>query len=130
MLRRDFSSMKIALRICRESVFLSICLVALLFTGGAMAQRNSDMAKATALLKPDERTIVTRLGDLHELPAGTWKMHAGDIAHAEDANFDDSSWPTIKVGQEAPNEAIWLRQTVQVPETLDGYDLTGARIWF
>jgi len=28
------------------------------------------------------------------------------------------------------HEAIWLRQTYQVPETLDGYDLTGSRIWF
>ena len=28
------------------------------------------------------------------------------------------------------NDAVWFRQTNQVPETLNGYDLTGARIWF
>ncbi len=122
--------MKIALRTCRGGAVLFVCLLALLFAGRAMAQRNSDLAKATALLKPDEQTIVNRLGSLHELPAGAWKMHAGDIAHGEDANFDDSSWPTLAVGQHAPNEAIWLRQTVEVPQTLDGYDLSGARIWF
>ena len=26
--------------------------------------------------------------------------------------------------------AVWFRQTIQVPATLNGYDLTGARIWF
>ena len=31
---------------------------------------------------------------------------------------------------EAPNDAVWFRQTYVVPETLDGYDLTGSRIWF
>jgi alpha-mannosidase len=30
----------------------------------------------------------------------------------------------------APNDAVWFRQTYTVPETLNGYDLTGARIWF
>ena len=30
----------------------------------------------------------------------------------------------------APNDAVWFRQTYTIPETLGGYDLTGARIWF
>jgi len=119
-----------ALKICVRLAFFSICLAAILFGYHAAAQRNSDMARATALLQPDEQTVVNRLGSLHELPSGTWKMHAGDVAHGEDANLDDSSWPTIAAGQRATNDAIWLRQTVEVPQTLDGYDLTGARIWF
>ena len=121
--------MKSALIACFRSVIVSICFLAFLGCH-ALAQRNSDMARATALLKPDEQTILNRLGDLRELPGGTWKMHAGDMAHGEDANLDDSAWSTIKAGQRAPNDAIWLRQTVEVPQTLDGYDLTGARIWF
>ena len=32
--------------------------------------------------------------------------------------------------QRAPNDAVWFRQTYDVPDTLNGYDLTGARIWF
>ncbi|HEV2487362.1 MAG TPA: glycoside hydrolase family 38 C-terminal domain-containing protein [Terracidiphilus sp.] len=95
-----------------------------------MAQRRSEMTRAAALLPPDLRTVVDRLGSLHELPAGTWKMHVGDVAHGEDSNLDDSAWQTIAMGEKAPNEAVWLRQTIQVPETLNGYDLTGARIWF
>ncbi|HEX4756473.1 MAG TPA: alpha-mannosidase, partial [Terracidiphilus sp.] len=88
------------------------------------------MARATALLPADSRAVVDRLASLHELPAGTWKMHTGDVAHGEDTNLDDSSWQPIKIGEKAPNEAVWFRQTVQVPETLNGYDLSGARIWF
>jgi alpha-mannosidase len=119
-----------ALKICVRLAFFSFCLAVVLFGYQASAQRNSEMAKATALLRPDEQTVMNRLGSLHELPSGTWKMHAGDVAHGEDANLDDSSWPTIAAGQRVTNDAIWLRQTVEVPQTLDGYDLTGARIWF
>jgi alpha-mannosidase len=111
-------------------VLLFVFIGALLFAGRAAAQRGSEMARAAALLPPDSRAIVDRLNGLRELPAGTWKMHAGDVAHGEDANLDDSSWQPIAVGEKAPNEAVWFRRTVQVPETLNGYDLTGARIWF
>jgi alpha-mannosidase len=122
--------MESALKVLVRSAFFAVCFSVLFPGGSAVAQRNSDMAKATDLLKPDEQTIVNRLASLRELPAGTWKMHAGDVAHGEEVNLDDSSWPVIKVGEHAPNDAIWLRQTVEVPETLNGYDLTGARIWF
>jgi alpha-mannosidase len=103
---------------------------ALLFAGSARAQRGNEMTRAAALLPPDLRNVVDRLGSLHELPAGVWKIHSGDLAHGEDANLDDSDWQPIAVGTKAPSEAVWFRQTVQVPETLNGYDLTGARIWF
>ena len=88
------------------------------------------MDRATALLPPDSRVVAERLAGLRQLPAGTWKLHTGDVAHGEDANLDDGSWPTVALGEKAPNEAVWFRQTIQVPETLNGYDLTGARIWF
>jgi alpha-mannosidase len=103
---------------------------ALLFAGSARAQRGNEMTRAAALLPPDLRNVVDRLGSLHELPAGVWKIHSGDLAHGEDANLDDSDWQPIAVGAKAPEEAVWFRQTIQVPETLNGYDLTGARIWF
>ena len=105
-------------------------LGALLFAGQAAAQRGSEMTRAAALLPPDSRAVVGRLNNLRELSAGVWKMHAGDVAHGEDVNVDESGWQPIAVGATAPNEAVWFRQTIQVPETLDGYDLTGARIWF
>jgi alpha-mannosidase len=74
--------------------------------------------------------VFGRLSKLGELPDGTWRMHSGELAHGEEVNLDDSSWQVIKPQSKAPNEAAWFRQTVQVPETLEGYDLTGSRIWF
>jgi alpha-mannosidase len=87
-------------------------------------------AAATALLPADAQAIVDRLGSLSELPDGTWKTHSGDIAHGEDVDLDDSNWTPMPAHAQATKDAIWFRQTYQVPDNLNGYDLTGARIWF
>ncbi len=81
-------------------------------------------------LPAESRNVITRLTLLRELPDGAWKMHSGDLAHGEAENVDDSSWKIIQPIAEAPNDAVWFRQTYTVPATLGGYDLTGARIWF
>src|ERR1017187_2111759 len=114
---------------CKLSLLFGF-LCALLVGPSAVAQRNTEIGKAMALLSPDGRTVADRLASLGQLPAGAWKMHAGDVAQGEDTNLDDSGWPAIKLFENAPTEAVWFRQTVQVPESLNGYDLTGARIWF
>ena len=119
-----------ASKTCLKVLPLVVLAGVVLLSAQAWGQRNSDMARATALLPTDLRAVVDRLGSLQELPAGVWKMHAGDVAHGEDTDLDDSAWQPIKLGEKAPNEAVWFRQTIQVPESLNGYDLTGARIWF
>jgi alpha-mannosidase len=81
-------------------------------------------------LPPESRSVITRLTLMRELPDETWKMHSGDLAHGEGTNVDESGWEDLKVPGEAPNDAVWFRQTYTIPETLHGYDLTGARIWF
>lgn len=81
-------------------------------------------------LSPAARAVIDRLASLGELPAGTWKMHEGDLAHGESLNLDESGWQAVAPDEKAPTVAGWFRQTFQVPETLHGYDLTGARIWF
>jgi alpha-mannosidase len=75
------------------------------------------------------------LETLNTLPGGTWRFHAGDIPHGESVTLDDSSWESIPTPAErksvkAPKEAVWYRQTIEVPKTLHGYDLSGTRIWF
>jgi len=45
-------------------------------------------------------------------------------------NSRPSSWQAIAPQGKAPNDAVWFRQTFVVPDTLNGYDLTGARVWF
>jgi alpha-mannosidase len=36
----------------------------------------------------------------------------------------------VKAGQSAPNEAVWYRREIEIPKTLNGYDISGARVSF
>jgi alpha-mannosidase len=67
---------------------------------------------------------------LNSLPVGEWRFHAGDIPHGESPTLDDSSWTLAKPRSKAPTDAVWYRRTIEVPKTLNGYDITGSRIWF
>jgi alpha-mannosidase len=104
--------------------------VATLFTSRVLGQSAAEAAKIAAPLPTDARTVIDRLSLLRELPDGAWKLHAGDLAHGEAVGLDESGWQPITLKAKAPKEALWFRQTYQVPATLGGYDLTGARIWF
>jgi alpha-mannosidase len=90
----------------------------------------AEVARVAGKLPKESQAVITRLTLLGNLPDGAWKTHAGDVPHAEAVSLDDSSWETQKIPGRAPNDAVWFRQTYTVPDTLDGYDLTGARIWF
>ncbi len=105
-------------------------LIALVAATTVGAQSAADAAKIAANLTPESKTVIERLSGLRELPDGAWKMHGGDLAHAEAASLDDSGWQTIAPEAPGSNDAVWFRQTYEVPPTLKGYDLTGARIWF
>ncbi|MGO9319167.1 MAG: alpha-mannosidase [Terracidiphilus sp.] len=102
----------------------------MLFAGLATAQSAADATKIAATLPAESRAVIERLSSLRELPDSVWKLHAGDLAHGEAANLDESDWQPIANGSKAPKEAVWFRQTYQIPATLNGYDLSGARIWF
>jgi alpha-mannosidase len=67
---------------------------------------------------------------LNSLPVGEWHFHAGDVPHGEYPSLDDSSWPLAKPRSKAPTDAVWYRRVIEVPKTLNGYDITGSRIWF
>ncbi|MGA3265134.1 MAG: hypothetical protein ABSC47_13935 [Terracidiphilus sp.] len=113
----------------RILVLLFILAGAFLFAGRVMAQ-DDEAGKMAASLPPESRAVIERLASLHALPDGAWKIHSGDLAHGEAVNLDESSWQPIAVQGKAGKEAVWFRQTYQVPTTLNGYDLSGARIWF
>jgi alpha-mannosidase len=127
--------MLFARKLDRRKSFSSVALLlfligAIVFAGRGVAQTAGDAAKISANLQPESRAVIERLSALPTLPDGMWKMHSGDLAHGEGANLDDSGWEPIQRGAKAPNDAVWFRQTFQIPATLSGYDLTGARIWF
>ena len=70
------------------------------------------------------------LETLNALPVGQWRFHAGDLAHGESPTLDDSGWPLVGPKSKAPLDAVWYRRVIEVPKTLNGYDISGARVWF
>jgi alpha-mannosidase len=101
-----------------------------LFCGCAQGQFLQQSLNIEKQLPESERAVIARLENLSHLPPGVWHYHVGDLAHAEDPSVDDSSWPVAKPDSTYPEEALWFREWVEVPKSLDGYDLTGTRIWF
>ena len=108
-------------------LLLSLAYFAARFASG---QAISETERVAAQLPTQSRAVVERLLILGQLPAGTWKMHSGDLTHGEAVDLDESDWQAAALGAKAPTDAVWFRQTIQIPDTLNGYDLTGARIWF
>jgi alpha-mannosidase len=81
-------------------------------------------------LSPAALTKLHTLETLTELPPGEWRFHVGDVPHGESPALDDSSWQLVAPHSTAPKDAVWYRRTIEVPKTLNGYDITGSRIWF
>jgi alpha-mannosidase len=87
-------------------------------------------ACAQSVLSPEAEATVKRLNSLNSLPLTGWRYHKGDLAHAESTDLDDSQWQLANDKVEVGNDAVWFRRVIEVPKTLDGYDLAGSRIWF
>ncbi len=110
--------------------WLRMSAAAILFCGAAQGQFLQQSLDIEKKLPDAQRSVIARLENLSHLPPGVWHYHVGDLPHAEDPNIDDSSWPVAKPDSTYPEQALWFRQWVEVPKNLDGYDLTGTRIWF
>ena len=87
-------------------------------------------------LSPEAIQKLHTLETLNALPGGEWRYHEGDLPHGESVSLDDSSWQTITAPADrkhyvkSTEEAVWFRRWIEVPKTVNGYDITGARVWF
>lgn len=80
---------------------------------------------------PDaDRATLKRLYALNDLKAEQWRYHAGDVAHGEATDLDDSGWKQVGPKTDVPAGASWFRREIEVPKTLGGYDPTGTKIMF
>jgi alpha-mannosidase len=111
-----------------------VCLVGCL---GAVAGAAQSFTPVRELknLSPAAVEKLHTLETLNALPVGEWRFHAGDLPHGEDVGLDDSKWPLVTPRSKtstgkAPMDAVWYRRTIEVPKTLNGYDMSGARVWF
>jgi alpha-mannosidase len=109
----------------RNLLTLLILPAALTFlAASALAQVATTNAQVVQTLSPDSQKVISRLASFDTLPAEQWRYHAGDLAHGESPDLDDSAWPTVEARSKASTEAAWYRRTIEVPKTLNGYDLT------
>lgn len=110
---------------------MALCICVGLFGRAlAVAQTTEQAAQVVKSLDSNSQAVVARLSELDRLPAEEWRFHAGDLAHGESTDLDDSSWQVVKAEAQGSQEAEWFRRWIEVPQSLHGYDLTGARIWF
>ena len=86
--------------------------------------------RSTSAQEGKLEAVATQLNHLAYLPAEKWKIHPGDIPHGESTDLDDSSWNEVGPGTTGPYDAVWYRRWIEIPKNLNGYDLTGSRIWF
>jgi alpha-mannosidase len=117
--------------IVRRRLVTVLASVAALLALPAAAQFSQDIPPDMKKeFSPAAQQTLEQLGMLNSLTATDWRMHAGDVAHGEAVDLDDSSWQVVQPKSESPVDAVWYRREIEVPKTLHGYDLTGTRIWF
>ncbi len=117
-------------RVCTAAPAVLALAAAVLCSLPGHAQTAEQAATIVKSLTPASQAAIARLSELNRLPADGWKFHAGDLAHGESPDLDDASWTVLKNQSETSQDAVWFRRLIEVPRTLHGYDLTGARIWF
>ncbi|GAC1362162.1 MAG: hypothetical protein NVSMB3_10390 [Acidobacteriaceae bacterium] len=80
---------------------LSSCLPSLFLTSAALllpllhqttdAQSPKQVTQIVQSLSPASQRTIERLSTFDQLPATQWRYHAGDLAHGEAVDLDDSS---------------------------------------
>ncbi len=106
-----------------------VATIGFLLSSTAWAQSSPQIDAATKWLPAQALQVIAKLGELNRIPDGQWRVHPGDLPHGENPNLDDSAWPIAKPGSEYSEDAVWFRQWIEIPKNLNGYDLTGARVW-
>ena len=112
----------------------AILLTFLLPFGFASAQQfgrfaPQQTADALKSLSTQSQAVIERLSKFGSLPIEDWRYHAGEVQNGQANALDDSSWQVIQTPYRTnTTDVVWLRKTIEVPKTLDGYDLTGSRI--
>jgi alpha-mannosidase len=96
---------------------------------GAETQK-VDWQRTTSAPANRVEAVAIRLKSLMYLPEEEWKIHSGDIPNGESVDLDDSSWKIVGPNSTGPHEALWYRRWIEIPRTLNGYDLTGVKVWF
>jgi alpha-mannosidase len=99
----------------------------LILTAPGLAQSHSPNAYQ---FSAPAQAVIQRLSSLDVLDARDWQYHEGPVEHGESPDIDTSAWKNVRLPFYASPKELWLRRWIEIPKTLNGYDLTGARITF
>jgi alpha-mannosidase len=73
----------------------------------------------------------SHLSQLHAMFAQTladWKAHPDNLAHGEDPGLNDTDWSPFRISGEWRNGPVWFRRWVEIPPSMGGYNIQGARV--
>ncbi|MEO6966254.1 MAG: glycoside hydrolase family 38 C-terminal domain-containing protein, partial [Acidobacteriaceae bacterium] len=93
---------------------------------------------------PQAQKVIDRLDTFSSIPDQDWQYHLGDVPHGERPDVDTSGWQTVNFPVfnrrsfrrgsfhpfTAPAEGVWFRRWIEVPKTVNGYDISGSQVWF
>jgi alpha-mannosidase len=85
---------------------------------------------ALGALSPQAQAVMQKLTDLGRFTVADFSYHVGDVPDGAAVDLNDSSWSKGQAPLRLPEDVVWVRAWVQVPKSLNGYDLTGAKIGF
>jgi len=61
-------------------------------------------------------------------PLTDWKAHPDNLAHGEDPSLNDADWSPVRVSEQWGSGPVWFRRWVEIPQTMGGYNIGGARV--
>src|SRR5262249_22415545 len=115
----------------RQHTRILLAGILLLLSPAVLAQTLPERAQQELEQLPTTtQNVIRKLSTLDHLPQTQLRIHPPDMPHGEAVDLDDSSWEEVKVPAENPKNALWYRTRIEVPQTVHGLDVTGARIWF
>lgn len=79
-------------------------------------------------LSPEAQAVMQKLIDIEKFSVTDFIYHVGDVPDGTAVDLNDASWSKGQAPLELPDDIVWVRVWVKVPKSLDGYDLTGARV--
>jgi alpha-mannosidase len=72
--------------------------------------------------------VLARLQGMSVQPLSAWKAHIDNLPHGEDPALTDADWAPVAASQPWGSAPAWFRGRVEIPRSLGGYDVRGARI--
>jgi alpha-mannosidase len=117
------------MRVVRSVLFLA-ALGAAASTLSSQCKTPTNRQWISPALDAKQQEAVNCLVQLNMLPDGPWRIHEGDLPHGESPTLDDHSWLLATTPSKAGKNSVWYRRRITIPQTLDGYDLTGASVSF